>query len=133
MTEALMGISPQRTELPVPTPPQPAGRASPEAVQRKPVAQLEGAAADAGATATEPVKNLFSQEEIADTLHQMNLIFDMFEIQAQFSVSKENHEIQVVLRNTRTGEVIRRIPPGEFAQNFTSFKDGIGLLFNRIF
>lgn len=133
MSEALIGITPQRADVPSPSLPRPAGRASPDAVQYKAAARSEGAAAAAATASEELPQDLFSSEKIAETLHQLNLTFDMFEIQAQFSVSDDNREIRVVLRNTRTGEVVRRIPPDEFILNFASFKDGIGLLYNRIF
>lgn|GEM_PF-4714864 len=46
-------------------------------------------------------------------LRRMNLTYDLFEIQANYRYDKELGMVRVVVRNTVTGEVIRRIPPYE--------------------
>lgn len=69
-----------------------------------------------------------SLDELADMLRKLNLTFDLFEIETEFSVDMDDHQIRVVVRNTRTNEVIRRIPAHEFEAQFTSFRDGVGLL-----
>jgi uncharacterized FlaG/YvyC family protein len=74
-----------------------------------------------------------SRQELEEALQKINLTFDLFEIAAEFSVSEDSGQIKVILRNTHTGEVVRRIPPNEFTRNFANFKDGLGLLFNRYF
>jgi len=50
-------------------------------------------------------------EELAEMLRKVNLTFDLFEIQAKFTVDKKTGDITVEIINQRTGEVIRRIPP----------------------
>jgi uncharacterized FlaG/YvyC family protein len=93
-----------------------------------------GPQAEVQATGAIPqLENPMALPELSDTLNQINQTFDLFEIAAEFSVDEQDHEVRIVLRNTRTGEVIRRIPPDEFAGNFATFKDGMGLLFNKIF
>jgi len=46
-------------------------------------------------------------------LRRMNLTYDLFEIQANYRYDKELGMVRVVVKNTVTGEVIRRIPPYE--------------------
>jgi uncharacterized FlaG/YvyC family protein len=72
-----------------------------------------------------------SNEELAQMLHKVNLTFDLFEIEADVSMDQSSHEVHVVVRNTRTGDVIRRIPAYEFKSQFTSFRNGVGLLIDR--
>jgi uncharacterized FlaG/YvyC family protein len=74
-----------------------------------------------------------SKEELAEMLHRINLTFDLFEVAAKYSIEEDGNQIHVTLINTRTGEVIRRIPPGDFQSSFDSFREGLGLLFNRLF
>ena len=62
------------------------------------------------AEAREPL----SKEELEEMLRRMNLTLDVFEIEARYSISEEDHLVKVTLINTRTGEVIRHIPPDEF-------------------
>jgi uncharacterized FlaG/YvyC family protein len=72
-------------------------------------------------------------EELAEMLRRINLTFDLFEVAAKYTVDKDGGQIRVTLINTHTGEVIRRIPPKEFQANFDSFREGLGLLVNRLF
>jgi flagellar protein FlaG len=74
-----------------------------------------------------------SREELAEMLHRINLTFDLFEVAAKYSMDADHNQVHVTLINTRTGEVIRRIPPDEFQSSFDSFREGLGLLFNRLF
>lgn len=92
--------------------------ATPESADQKPAVQ-----------AREPL----TKEELAEMLRRLNLTLDIFEIEAKFTVSEDDRQIKVVLFNTRTGEVIRRIPPDEFKANYSALIDGIGMLFNRLF
>lgn len=78
-------------------------------------------------------KEPLTKEELAEMLRRLNLTLDVFEIAAKFSVSEEDHRIRVMLVNTRTGEVIRRIPPYEFKANYHALVDGMGMLINRLF
>jgi uncharacterized FlaG/YvyC family protein len=73
-----------------------------------------------------------SLDELAENLRRMNMTFDLFEIQAKFSIDKETHEIKIVVRNTKTGEVIRRIPPTDFNVLYDQFINGMGTTFNGI-
>lgn len=79
------------------------------------------------------VEKPISLDELAENLRRINLTFDLFEIEAKFSINEEDKMVRVELRNTRTGEVVRRIPPWEFKANFATFKDGVGLLLNKLF
>lgn len=50
-------------------------------------------------------------EELAEQLRKINLTFDLFEIQAKFTIDQETGDVSVEVVNQRTGEVIRKIPP----------------------
>ena len=57
------------------------------------------------------LRDRMSLNELADLLRKVNLTFDLFEIQAIYSVDHESGEVTVKVINQRTGEVIRKIPP----------------------
>lgn len=65
-----------------------------------------------------------SIEELAAQLRKVNLTFDMFEIQAKFTVNKQTGEISVEVINQRTGEVIRKVPPYDVPDFIDSFNNG---------
>jgi uncharacterized FlaG/YvyC family protein len=139
MTDSLSGVAPPRAEFQLPAQvsqiPLPAAPAQSQAVAKAvsdPGVESRPAAADSRTPASS-VAELVSTKELAATLHKINLTFDLFEIAAEFSMAKEGHRVQVTLRNTHTGEVIRQIPPDEFLDNFSSFKNGVGMLFNKLF
>jgi uncharacterized FlaG/YvyC family protein len=74
------------------------------------------------------VREQISTQELAEMLHKLNLTFDLFEIEAEFSFDQDDNQVRVVVRNTRTNEVIRRIPAHDFQAQFSNFRDGVGLL-----
>jgi uncharacterized FlaG/YvyC family protein len=57
-----------------------------------------------------------SLDELAEMLRKINLTFDLFEIQARFTINRETGDISVQVVNQRTGEVIRKIPPYEVSK-----------------
>jgi uncharacterized FlaG/YvyC family protein len=71
-----------------------------------------------------------SLEELREMLRRINLTFDLFEIAAEYSIDDDNNRVKVVVRNTRTGRVIRRIPPSEFVTEFYDLRRGLGLRIN---
>jgi len=77
------------------------------------------------------VKEPISLDELAEMLRKVNLTFDLFEIAAQYSVEDNGHRVRIVVHNTRTGEVIRRIPPSEFVANYHDIKAGLGTSINE--
>ena len=81
----------------------------------------------AKAQAEEPV----SKDELAEMLRKFNLTFDLFEIEAQYSVEDNGHRIRIVIQNTKTGEIIRKIPPYEFVTNYQDVRAGLGTLINE--
>ena len=97
----------------------------------KPGAKRVDAPEQVEAKPAKPVSEPISLEELAEKLRKVNLTFDLFEIEAKYSIDQEAHRIRITLRNTRTGEVIRRIPPTEFLSNVAQLKDSVGLLYNR--
>jgi uncharacterized FlaG/YvyC family protein len=64
-------------------------------------------------SSSRPAKHIerMSIEELAAMLRKVNLTFDLFEIQASFSVDAATGDVTVKVINQRTGEVIRQIPP----------------------
>lgn len=72
-----------------------------------------------------------SSEKLADMVDKVNLSYDPFEIEARFTMSKNGKRVIVTLHNTRTGEIIRRIPPEDFASRFEESTGKLGLWFNR--
>lgn len=89
----------------------------PKRTDRKPQAKIE---------TKEPV----SLDELAAMLRKVNLTFDLFEIAAEYSVVDNGHRVTIVVHNTRTGEVLRRIPPVEFVANFNDIRHGLGMQLN---
>lgn len=71
-----------------------------------------------------------SLEELQEMLRKINLTFDLFEIAAEYTIDEEANRIKVVVRNIRTGKVIRRIPPEAFVAEFYDLKRGLGLRIN---
>lgn len=72
-----------------------------------------------------------SLTEIAKILSRVNLTFDLFEIQAKFSVDESRGGIQIEIINNKTGEVIRRIPPYEAVALFSDMGKVAGLLLDQ--
>ena len=66
---------------------------------------------DSGSRHVEQQPKQMSLAELAEVLHKVNLTFDIFEVQANFSVDMKTGDVSVQIVNQRTGEVIRRIPP----------------------
>jgi flagellar protein FlaG len=72
-----------------------------------------------------------SLTEIAKILSRVNLRFDLFEIQANFSIDEARGGIQIEVVNNKTGEVIRRIPPYEAVALFSEMGKVAGLLLDQ--
>jgi uncharacterized FlaG/YvyC family protein len=130
MQDYVSGIAPKPAEQPVGTHHVPeAERAAPNA----PAAGVVRVTAPKRDESKPKVKDKqsVSLEEFAEMLRKVNMTFDLFEIAAEYTVQEEPHRITVVIRNTRTGKVIRRIPPDEFVTNFNDIKSGLGALINE--
>ncbi|HDS31040.1 MAG TPA: flagellar protein FlaG [Firmicutes bacterium] len=65
-----------------------------------------------------------SLDELAEMLRRINLTFDLFEIQAKFSVDQTTGRVSVEVINQRTGEVIRKIPPYDVGRIIESLERG---------
>jgi uncharacterized FlaG/YvyC family protein len=131
MSDSMVGqvSTPPPAPLPGPLPgsAKPAPQEAATAPAPPPVST--GKAADAQAVPGMPQQ--ISTEDLAKMLQKVNLTFDLFEIEADASIDPDSHELKVIVRNTRTGEVIRRIPPHDFKAQFDSFRNGVGLLIDR--
>ena len=73
-----------------------------------------------------------SLSEIANLLNKVNLHFDLFEIQAKFTIDKASGGILIEVRNNQTGEVIRRIPPYDAIRFLSEAEKTAGLLLDQM-
>jgi len=135
MNDSISGVVPRKGEIPATTqsPPSADRPHEEQQTQLRPAAIRGTPQTQEVAKQKAPVEKEITLEELAEQLRKINLTFDLFEIEAKFSISEEDNIIRVELRNTRTGKLIRKIPPYEFNANYDSFKSGVGLLFNRAF
>jgi uncharacterized FlaG/YvyC family protein len=78
----------------------------------------------------QPVKHL-SFDELREMMRKVNMFIDPFEIQARFIVG-ESGEVVMHIVNTVSGEVIRRIPPGELERALSSPGGIRGLFTDRL-
>lgn len=126
MDELLAGVPQVRVD---------AAASAPQPAARKQPARHDTPAPGAvpGTAKPEAAKRAVTTQELAEMLHRINLTFDLFEVAAKYSIDEERGSVRVTLINTRTGEVIRRIPPADFRDSFDSFREGLGLLINRLF
>jgi len=130
MQDYVSGIAPKPVEhnSSSPIPAEPVRREAPEApaggTRRVTAVQRDESKPKAKA------QHDVSTAELAEMLRKVNLTFDLFEIAAEYTVEEEPHRVTVVIRNTRTGDVIRRIPPADFIENFNDIKSGLGTLIN---
>ncbi len=69
-----------------------------------------------------------SLEEFAEMLRKVNLTFDVFEIQAKYTIDRESGDFFVEIINQRTGEVIRKIPPYDIPDFVEAVKRGEAVL-----
>ena len=77
-----------------------------------------------------PPKRL-SLAEITKLLSKVNLHTDLFEISANYSIDEASGGIQVEVKNTKTGEVIRRIPPYDAVLLLLDREKAAGLLLDQ--
>jgi uncharacterized FlaG/YvyC family protein len=69
-----------------------------------------------------------SLDELAEMLRKVNLTFDLFEIQAIFSIDQKTGDVTVEVINQRTGEVIRKIPPYDIGEMVDALETGESVL-----
>jgi len=65
-----------------------------------------------------------SVQELEELLRKVNLSFDLFEIQATYTVDNHTGDVSVQIINQRTGEVIRKIPPYEVPRVAQALENG---------
>jgi len=131
MSDGMVGQAARSAPQPLPPAPTP-GSAKP-APDAQPVHNSSPAPAPSAAAhgQADPAVERISTDELEQMLNKVNLTFNLFEIESQVSVDQNSHELHVVVRNTRTGDVIRRIPAYEFKASFESFRSGVGVLIDR--
>jgi flagellar protein FlaG len=78
-----------------------------------------------------PPPSRMSFAEISSMLSKVNIYLDQFEIQARYSMNTDTGTIQIQVVNSKTGEVIRRIPPYEAAKLFQDVENIAGLLLDQ--
>ena len=130
MQDYVSGVAPKPAEQPVSTP------QSPDVERAVPDAPAAGAVRVTAPKRDESkpkvqAKESRTLEEYAEMLRKVNMTFDLFEIAAEYTVQEDPHQIIVVIRNTHTGEVIRRVPPDDFVANYNDIKRGLGALVNE--
>lgn len=94
---------------PAPTPPAQQSTSSPPEVPH-PAPQVTLPVKERTPSKPPPRKELSPAEYLA-MLRRMNLTYNLFEIRANYHYDKELGMVRVEIRNTVTGELIRRIPP----------------------
>jgi uncharacterized FlaG/YvyC family protein len=131
MTDHVAGVSPAVSDgSPAKTP----VRANyPDAMRAVDKVTTEHAKPKVESAKVSQLKQPLTTEELAEMLRRINLTFDLFEIAAKYAIDESDGHVQVTVFNTRTGEVIRRIPPTDFQSSFNSFREGLGLLVNQSF
>jgi len=122
-------------KLPRPRPKQPAGTKTDAFASARRAAELKrmeeaqrsrdsaNGRVRASESKQEPSKRM-SLEELAEVLRKVNLTFDLFEIQATFTIDQKTGDVSVKIINQRTGEVIRKIPPYDVAKVAEALKNG---------
>ena len=68
-----------------------------------------------------------SREEIETTARRSRLTLDLFEIKGEIEVDEKSNRIKVTVRNTRTGQILQRIPVFELRGVYAAFRDNLGL------
>lgn len=66
-------------------------------------------------------------EDVQKAAERLNQAASAFDIQAHFSVHRATHEIMVKIVNTRTGQVLREIPPEKVLDLAASMEQMLGL------
>ena len=129
MQDYISGIAPPVREQPRAVP-EPSRHEPPPAPA--PVIHTEESppAGQVSSGSTERVQDQVSRDELAEMLRKVNLTFDLFEIAAEYSIEEDGKRISITVRNTRTGEILRRIPPGEFLDNLRDIRQGLGMHIN---
>jgi uncharacterized FlaG/YvyC family protein len=130
MSEGMLGqVAHTATQAPPPAPLP--GNAKPAQAPPPPPVAQPAAKSEQHASVSAGMPEKISTEELERMLNKVNLTFNLFEIESDVSIDQESHELHVIVRNTRTGDVIRRIPAYEFKAQFDSFRNGLGLLIDR--
>lgn len=70
-------------------------------------------------------------DEIQESLASVNKALDAFNIEARFSVHKETGQVIVRLLNTKTGDIIREIPPERLLDLVTKMRELVGMLIDE--
>jgi uncharacterized FlaG/YvyC family protein len=131
MTDLLTGITPVAIDgAPVKVPIR---ASSPETTRVAEPVAIEHTKSKVATPQPSEQKPALTTKELAEMLRRINLTFDLFEVAAKYAIDESDGHVQVTIFNTRTGEVIRRIPPTEFQTSFNSFREGLGMLVNQLF
>ena len=80
-----------------------------------------------------PSNKELSKSELAELLRRINMSFDIFEIQSRFIIDPNGlDELKIEIRNTVTGELIRKIPMTELSDLYQEFKNSVGSIINKL-
>lgn len=77
-------------------------------------------------------ENTEEQRPVVDqAVERLNRMADIFATSLRFSIHEATHTIMVRVVDTRTGEVIREIPPEQILNAVAKMQEMLGLLFDE--
>lgn len=95
-------------------------------------AQREGVVSDAKAVVgpQKADETIVDAKELEKAVEELNRTLETLSVGTRFQVSREQNELQVIVENRSTGEVIRKIPPDEVLRRRENLERLAGLLFD---
>ncbi|MFZ5814020.1 MAG: flagellar protein FlaG [Bacillota bacterium] len=109
-------------------------QASGEVVVRTPTERGVTGAEQGGARSAQPLTNqrpAVTPRDVEKVIGKMNDLAHIFSKALKFEVADDGHRIIVKVVDTRSGEIIREIPPEKLVEAFESMEDYLGVLFDR--
>jgi flagellar protein FlaG len=76
-------------------------------------------------------KEMLSAEEVKQDLDAINAQLETMNRSLQFSINEKLKDIVVKIVDTKTGEIIRQIPPDEVLRLREHFKEMVGLILEK--
>lgn len=104
---------------------QPSARLEPARAAASPAGRTDGGQANEGAKSSKPRLRMADLDSVANKLNGAASALD---VQAHFSVHKSTGRIMVKIINTRTGQVLREIPPEKLVDLASSMERMLGLV-----
>jgi len=73
----------------------------------------------------------FQKSQVDKLLENLNDIMGIFNVQLKFSIHEETKQIMVTVKNIKTDEVIREIPPKEVLDLAAKILEMVGILVDK--